>query len=158
MPHPEHEQKPVTDVVTAPTGYSAIGTSTTGQGLSAGAGGGGFWIPPDTTGAVGTTEYVQWVNAAFAVYDKATGLPKSLSLADPSIKALPGKVIWRGFGGGCETNNDGDPIVQFDKLASRWVMTQFSVSTKPYLQCIAISSTPSFTDSLLGIGGATFYR
>src|SRR5689334_21330751 len=27
--------------------------------------------PPDTTGAVGTTQYVQWVNEAFAVFDKS---------------------------------------------------------------------------------------
>ena len=80
----------ITDLGTVPTGYPAIDPSTTniGQGLSAGAGGGGFWIPPDTTGAVGTTEYVQWVNAAFAVYEKSTGLPKSLSLTDQTITAL----------------------------------------------------------------------
>ena len=31
------------------------------------------------------------------------------------------------------------PIVLYDKLANRWVMSQFSVSTSPYLQCIAVS-------------------
>ncbi len=31
------------------------------------------YIPPDTNGAVGATQYVQWVNASFAVFDKATG-------------------------------------------------------------------------------------
>src|SRR6184192_1984049 len=29
--------------------------------------------PPDTNGAVGATQYVQWVNESFAVFDKATG-------------------------------------------------------------------------------------
>ena len=29
--------------------------------------------PPDTNGVVGTTQYVQWVNSSFAVFDKATG-------------------------------------------------------------------------------------
>ena len=29
--------------------------------------------PPDTNGAVGATQYVQWVNSSFAVFDKATG-------------------------------------------------------------------------------------
>jgi len=29
--------------------------------------------PPDTNGAVGTTQYVQWVNESFAVFDKSTG-------------------------------------------------------------------------------------
>ena len=56
-------------------------------------------------------------------------------------------MLWTGFGGGCETNNDGDPIVLYDKLANRWVMSQFSVSTTPYLQCVAVSVTPDATGS-----------
>ena len=31
------------------------------------------YAPPDTNGAVGATQYVQWVNTYFAVFDKATG-------------------------------------------------------------------------------------
>ncbi len=41
--------------------------------------------------------------------------------------------------------NDGDPIVQYDKLANRWILTQFSVSTTPYLQCVAVSTTSDAT-------------
>lgn len=93
--------------------------------------------PPDTNGAVGATQYVQWVNETFAVFDKATG----------AIVGSPkaGNTLWTGFGGGCETNNDGDPIVQYDKIAGRWVLTQFSVSTLPYLQCVAVSTTSDAT-------------
>src|SRR5262249_37949038 len=40
-----------------------------------------------------------------------------------------------------ETNNDGDPIVQYDKANGRWIFTQFSVSTTPFLQCVAVSTT-----------------
>ncbi|NQW04251.1 MAG: hypothetical protein HQ485_09500 [Acidobacteria bacterium] len=29
--------------------------------------------PPDTTGEAGLTQYVQWVNSSFAIFDKATG-------------------------------------------------------------------------------------
>ena len=93
--------------------------------------------PPDTNGAVGETQYVQWVNESFAVFDKTTGA----LLYGP----VPGNTLWKGFGGGCETNNDGDPIVQYDKAAGRWVMTQFSVSTTPYLQCVAVSTTSDAT-------------
>ena len=94
--------------------------------------------PPDTNGAVGATQYVQWVNESFAVFNKSTsaivaGFPKA------------GNSIWAGFGGGCETNNDGDPIVQYDKAAGRWVLTQFSVSTTPFLQCVAVSTTSDAT-------------
>ena len=94
--------------------------------------------PPDTNGAVGATQYVQWVNTAFAVYDKATG---AIAAGFPT----PGNTLWAGFGGGCETNNSGYPIVQYDKAANRWIFTQFSVSTTPYLQCIAVSQTSDAT-------------
>src|SRR5271165_1767972 len=99
-----------------------------------------FWVeyaPPDTNGAVGATQYVQWVNTYFAVFDKHTGA----LLAGPA----PANALWSGFGGGCQDNNDGDPIVLYDKLANRWIMSQFSVSTTPYLQCIAISTTSDAT-------------
>ncbi|HEV2236972.1 MAG TPA: hypothetical protein VGR57_09965, partial [Ktedonobacterales bacterium] len=77
--------------------------------------------PPDPNGAVGATQYVQWVNSAFAVYDKGTG-----ALAPGFPKA--GNTLWSGFGGPCEANNDGDPIAQYDKITQRWVLTQFSVT------------------------------
>ena len=93
--------------------------------------------PPDTTLAVGDTQVVQWVNNYFAVFDKATG--------DLIYGPIAGNAIWRNFGGGCETNNDGDILVQWDQLASRWIFTQFSVSTTPYLQCMAVSKTSDAT-------------
>lgn len=93
--------------------------------------------PPDTNGTVGATQYVQWVNAEFAVFDKNTGA----LVAGPT----PGNAVWAGFGGGCETNNDGDPVVQYDKIANRWILTQFSISTLPYTQCVAVSTTSDAT-------------
>jgi hypothetical protein len=95
--------------------------------------------PPDTNGAVGATQYVQWVNESFAIFNKATGA----LIQGPTT----GNTLWKGFGGGCEANNDGDPIVQYDKAANRWVFTQFSVSTTPYLQCVAVSTTSDATGS-----------
>ena len=95
--------------------------------------------PPDTEGTVGATQYVQWVNESFAVFNKTTG---ALVLGP-----VAGNTLWSGFGGGCQTNNDGDPIVQYDKLANRWIFTQFSVSTTPYLQCVAVSTTSDATGS-----------
>lgn len=93
------------------------------------------YAPPDTNGSLGNTQYVQWVNASFAIFDKATGTV--VSGGGP----FPGNTPWAGFGGGCETNNDGDPVVLYDKRAQRWIFTQFSVSTLPYTQCFAISQT-----------------
>jgi hypothetical protein len=96
--------------------------------------------PPDTNGAVGATQYVQWVNESFAVFDKSTG-----AIAEGFPK--PGNAIWAGFGGGCQTNNDGDPVAQYDKAANRWVMSQLSYSSLPYMLCVAVSTTPDATGS-----------
>lgn len=88
--------------------------------------------PPDTNGDVGPSHYFQIVNSMFAVFNKSGGV-----VYGPAQT----KTLWAGFGGGCETNNDGDATVQYDPLADRWVVSQFSVSTKPYLQCVAVSRT-----------------
>ncbi len=93
--------------------------------------------PPDTNGAVGATQYVQWVNTAFAVFNKSTGA----MVYGPAN----GNTLWQGFGGRCETDNSGDPIVMYDKAANRWVMTQFAVSASPYYQCVAVSPTSDAT-------------
>jgi hypothetical protein len=93
--------------------------------------------PPDTVGEAGDTQFVQWVNTSFAVFDKATGT----KIYGPA----GGNTIWSGFGGPCETRNDGDPIVQYDQLANRWVMTQFAVPSGSYMQCVAISQTSDAT-------------
>lgn len=100
--------------------------------------------PPDTNGVVGTTQYVQWVNESFAVFDKTTG-----AIAPGFPKQ--GNSPWANFSDAngspsrCSTANDGDPIVQFDKAAQRWILTQFVVSSQPFLQCVAVSTTSDAT-------------
>jgi hypothetical protein len=88
--------------------------------------------PPDTTGEAGPNHYVQWVNTSFAIFGKGGNL-----LYGPA----GGNTLFTGFGGDCEARNDGDPIVQYDQLADRWVMTQFSIRAGNYLQCVAVSQT-----------------
>lgn len=117
---------------TPPTSFGGIGQGVNGFSVQ--------YAPPDTNGAVGATQYVQWVNTDFAVFDKSTG---AMAAHFPK----PGNSPWVGFGGACETNNDGDPIVQYDKAADRWILTQFSISTVPYLQCVAVSTTSDATGS-----------
>ena len=92
--------------------------------------------PPDTNGAAGPNQYVQMVNSVFSVYDKS-----GTRLAGPTqINAL-----WENLPGTCKDNNQGDPVVVYDQLADRWVVTQFAVPTNDYHECIAVSKGPDAT-------------
>jgi hypothetical protein len=93
--------------------------------------------PPDTNGDVGPNHYVQWVNLSFAIWDK-----NGNKLYGPA----KGNTIWTGFGGPCESQNAGDPVVLYDQLADRWLMTQFTGSS-PYGECVAVSTTGDPTGS-----------
>jgi hypothetical protein len=88
--------------------------------------------PSDDNIAVGPNHIVQTVNTEWAVYDKtghiAAGFPKSLG------------SIWTGLGGAC-AGNQGDPIVQYDRLADRWLLSQIGSESAPFSLCIAVSKT-----------------
>lgn len=90
------------------------------------------FLPPDTNGDVGPNHYVQTVNVSLAIYNKSGTL-----LAGPvAINSL-----WSGFGGPCQSQNNGDPIVRYDQLANRWMVSQFALAGNPNYQCIAVSKT-----------------
>jgi hypothetical protein len=73
--------------------------------------------PPDPNGDVSPDHYIQMINIVTTIFDKS---------GTPLLGPVPGNVFWSGFGGPCETNNDGDPIVLYDPLADRWMITQFA--------------------------------
>ena len=95
--------------------------------------------PPDTNGAVGSTQYVQIVNTGLEVFDKSTG---NSVLGPISIES-----VWSGFGGVCQNNGEGDPVTLYDKLANRWVITQFAGTAQPTHECVAVSTSPDATGS-----------
>src|SRR6266550_158935 len=95
--------------------------------------------PPDTDGEVGATQYVQIVNEGYQVFNKTTGA----SILGP----LGIQTIWTGFGGVCETNGDGDPVVIYDQLANRWVVSQFAGTPIPTHECVAVSTNSDATGS-----------
>jgi hypothetical protein len=99
-----------------------------GVGLPAGA------TPPDPNGAVGAFQFIEWSNLSFAIFSKATGA----LVYGP----VPGNTLWSGFqdGGHCANYNSGDPIVLYDHLANRWIMTQVAVGGGNYVQCLAVSA------------------
>ena len=93
--------------------------------------------PPDTNGDVGPNHYVQWVNLHFQIFNKS-----GVSVYGPAA----GNTLWGGFGGPCQTRNDGDPVVLYDSMADRWVFTQFTAAS-PYGECVAVSTTGDPTGS-----------
>ena len=95
--------------------------------------------PPDTNAAVGDTQVVEWVNVCYAVFDKSTGA----LIAGP----FSGTNFWKGFGAPCETNNDGDIIIQWDKSNHRWLAAQNVFNGPPFYTCVAVSQTADATGS-----------
>lgn len=90
------------------------------------------FIPPDTMGAVGRTQYLETSNGAYAVFDKYTGQRLSL-VSDVAFWAAAG-----------QTGANGDSRVMYNAAASRWVIVSFGANAKD-LQ-IAVSDT----DNALG--------
>jgi len=139
--------KPFTDPladksVSAPSALAEIKAATNGTPVDPAA----RVAPPDTTGAVGPNHYVQWVNLRYAIYTLTRDASNNIT-AFNLVPGFPkqGNVVWSGFGGRCQSDNDGDPIVQYDQLADRWILTQFAVSATPYTQCVAVSTGPDPT-------------
>jgi Ca2+-binding RTX toxin-like protein len=84
--------------------------------------------PPDTVGDVGPKHYVQMVNSTqYQIWNKTgTALTGPLTLGN----------LWP-VGNICRSNL-GDPIVVYDHLADRWLLTQFA---NPSHMCMAVSQT-----------------
>jgi hypothetical protein len=88
--------------------------------------------PPDPVGDVGPNHYVAMSNLSFQIFDKLGN-----SLYGPALN----NTLWAGFGGACQTNNSGDPIVLHDQIADRWMLSQFTSSGPTYFNCVAVSQT-----------------
>ena len=101
----------------------------------------GFRVnPPDPVGDVGPNNYVEMANLAFAVYNKAGTL--LLGPADTG-------TLWTDFNADC-TEPSGDPIVVYDQVADRWILSQFTTAGPEYFECIAVSTTGDPTGTYSG--------
>ncbi len=90
------------------------------------------YSPSDVNLAVGPNHIVQTVNVRMAVYSK-TGVLLSgpTNLAD----------LYKPLGGSC-TMGGSDPIVLYDRLADRWLITSIGISAvSTFAECVAISKT-----------------
>ncbi len=75
-------------------------------------------------------------NLSFQIFDKAGN-----SLFGPALN----NTLWADLGGACANENAGDPVVVYDQLADRWMLTQFSDTNAPFYNCVALSQTPDPT-------------
>jgi hypothetical protein len=93
----------------------------------------GFRVnPPDPNGEVGPNHYVEIINLVFAVYDKqGNRLTGPTKLGD----------LWTGFAIPDCTDPSGDPVVVYDQLEDRWLLSQFTTRGPTFYNCVAISQT-----------------
>jgi hypothetical protein len=100
--------------------------------------------PPDTDGDVGPSHYIQAVNTSIGIFNK-TGT---------QLAAFTFNTFFDGTGTPCDANNQGDPVVVYDWVSGRWIITDFAWSSTrgPFYECIAVSKT---TDPVSG--GWWFY-
>jgi len=94
----------------------------------------------DPNGAVGTKQYMEYINNFYQAYDKVTNAPV---WSTPQPISTP----WFSVTGPCYLDSQGNPFIQldavidFDRLANRWVIVGKTTVTNDYYFCIAISST-----------------
>ena len=108
----ENSNKPFTD----PLADKSVGAVTAAPDIAASVAGvpvdpNARVAPPDTTGDVGPNHYVQWVNLRYSIYTLTRGANNEITGFN-LVAGFPknGNVVWQGFGGRCQTDNDGDPI------------------------------------------------
>jgi hypothetical protein len=105
---------------------------------------GGRVNPPDTIGDVGKTQYVEMTNLMVGIFSKKTGQ----RLVDP----IPIGALWADFAIPDCADPSGDPVVLYDQLANRWILTQFTTRglddpSLPFYNCVAISTSGDATGS-----------
>ncbi|MEO8661622.1 MAG: hypothetical protein ABI693_24345, partial [Bryobacteraceae bacterium] len=129
IPHPSAALTPLSDTAIQRS-FGPLVSATNGVHFDAiGANGS---APPDTNIAVGPNHVIEMVNSRYQIFTKSG----SSVLGPNSLGSL-----WAALGGSCSTANAGDPVVQYDRLADRWMFTQLGALSNPYSQCIAVSKT-----------------
>jgi hypothetical protein len=100
----------------------------------------------DPNGAIGTKQYMEWTNVYYQAWSNTS--PFTAVWSKPQAGTTPFTAAGLTQCGSIE----GDGIVQFDRLASRWIIAahnSLTPSITAYYYCIAISSTDDLTSSNL---------
>jgi hypothetical protein len=106
------------EIVAYPIEQNFIGASSSESGF----------FPPDPTGAVGPNHYLHSVNSLVKIFDKTGTLlvgPVNLS----TFLGIP--------------SNSGDPIVLYDQLAERWIVSEFGSLSNSLAIGVSETSDPT---------------
>jgi hypothetical protein len=76
--------------------------------------------PSDNSLAVGKDHVFQIVNTRMAIFSKKGKQFKETG--KPLYGPVATNTIFKGFGGACESTNNGDAVVRYDQLADRWLI------------------------------------
>ncbi len=119
----------------------------------------GYTVDPN--GAVGTKQYLEWVDQAYQGFDKVTG-----AAATPVMRGI---TPWLQNNMPDCTTGGGNGVILFDHLASRWIIAVRQGGPN-YFFCVAVSNTDDLTasnfawftyelplNSLLNINGVPYY-
>jgi hypothetical protein len=108
----------------------------------------------DPNGAVGTKQYMEYVNTEYQAFDKGTLLPVTMNGASSSAPQSIG-TPWNNLSASpcADPGIRLDSVITFDRLASRWVIAAKAVrtatiggrATQVYYFCIAVSTTDDVT-------------
>jgi hypothetical protein len=98
---------------------------------------GGFsFIPPDTMGSVGASQFMETTNGGYAIYSKSTGQQQAL-ISDGAFWTAAGQTQAT-YPNGLPQGN-GDARILYDKLSNRWIVESFGASLDTIQ--IAVSNT-----------------
>ncbi len=110
--------------------------------------------PSDNSIAVGRDQIIQTVNSRLAIFTRRGAKYDSTGVV--LLGPVPTNQLFRGFGGACETHNNGDAVVRYDQLADRWLLVMPIFRRVPwrsappagtpsdsgrYAMCYAVSAT-----------------
>ncbi len=110
----------------------------------------------DANGAVGTKQFMEYVNTEYQAFDKATLAPVPIGgVSGPQAIGTPFSTALNTNGGPASdcagTGIQLDSVINFDRLASRWVIAAKAVRSRggqqSYDFCIAVSNTDDVTST-----------
>jgi hypothetical protein len=98
----------------------------------------------DPNGAVGTKQFMEYVNTSYQAYDKTTLAPV---WSMPQSIGTPWNVINAPH---CEDPKiQLDAVILFDRLANRWVIAAKTTTQDGYYFCLAVSNTDDLASPTL---------